>query len=67
MTAVMVRNQLLETIEYLHEPEQMLLLEIAKRFIPDDIATSEDIFDIQQADDEFSRGEFFAEEEINWK
>jgi len=64
---VMVRNQLVQTIDCLHESEQMLLLEIAKRFIPDDVATPEDILDIQQANEEYARGEFVRDEDINWK
>ncbi|MCL2218082.1 MAG: hypothetical protein FWB91_13835 [Defluviitaleaceae bacterium] len=66
-SAVMIRNQLVETIDFLHEPEQLLLLEIAKRFIPGDVATPEDILDIRQADEEFAHGEFFSDAEINWK
>ena len=56
-----------QAVDYLHEPEQMLLLEIAKRFMPDDIATTEDIIDIKQADEEFASGEFFDDGDIDWK
>ena len=45
----------------------MTPLEIAKRFIPDDIATPEDIFDIQQANEEYAQGEFVRDEDINRK
>jgi len=62
-----VRSLLVDTIDCLHEPEQMLLLEIAKRFIPDDVATMEDIWDIKKADEEFARGEYFTDDDINWK
>ena len=65
--AVMVKNQLIQAIECLHEPEQLLLLETAKRFIPDDVATLEDIIDIQQADEDFTHGDFFRDEDIDWK
>jgi len=62
-----VRALLVDTIDCLHEPEQKLLLEIAMRFIPDDVATAEDVLDIQQADLEFARGEFFTDDDIDWK
>jgi len=65
--AVAIKNQLVEVIDLLHESEQVLLLEIARRFMPDDVATSEDISDIQQAREEFARGEFVKHEDINWK
>jgi len=47
--------------------KQALLLEIALRFVPDDVATEEDILDIATADDEFARSEFLRDEDINWK
>lgn len=65
--AVAVKNQLVETIGFLHESELILLLEIAKRFIPDDVATLEDILDIQQADEEFALGEYVSHDKIDWK
>ena len=61
-----VRNQLVDMIDCMPEQEQILLLEIAKRFIPDDIATSDDIEAIKKADEEFARGEFIRHEDINW-
>ena len=62
-----VRDLLVDTIDYLHEPEQKLLLEIAQRFVPDYVATPKDILDIQQADRDFASGEYFTDEDINWK
>jgi len=62
-----VKNLLVDTIGHLHETEQMLLLEIARRFIPDHVATPEDIFDIKQADKEFACGEYLTDDDINWK
>ena len=61
-----VRNQLVDMIDCMPEQEQILLFEIAKRFIPDDIATSDDIEAIKKADEEFARGEFIRHEDINW-
>ena len=36
-----VRNQLVEMIDLMPEAEQLLLLEIARRFVPDDAAAPE--------------------------
>ena len=62
-----VRDLLVDTIDNLPEPEQMLLLQVAMRFMPDDTATYEDILDIKQADEELNRGEYYRDEDINWK
>ena len=61
-----VRDQLIGMIDYLAEQEQLLLLEIVKRFIPDDIATPGDLEAIRIADEEFARGEFVRHEDIDW-
>jgi hypothetical protein len=53
-------------IDCLPEQEHYLLFEIVRRFIPDDIATPEDLEDIRIADEEFARGEFVRHEDINW-
>jgi len=65
--AAAVRSELVEAIDFLEESELALLLEIARRFIPDDVATQEDIFDIQLADEEFECGEYVLQEDIEWK
>jgi len=62
-----VRELLVNTIDQLPEPEQVLLLQVAMRFVPDDVATSEDIWDIGKADEEFARGEYFTDDDIDWK
>ena len=62
-----IRNQLDYLIDCLPEQEQILVLEIVKRFIPDDVATPEDLADIQKANEEFARGEFVSHEDIDWK
>lgn len=61
-----VRNQLVEVIDILPEDEQALLLEIAYRFIPDDVATPDDLAAIAEAEAEFARGETVRHEDINW-
>ena len=37
-----IKNQLVDVIDVLPETEQLLLLEIAKRFVSDDVATDDD-------------------------
>ena len=61
-----IRNLLVGMIDCLEEPEQMLLFEIAKRFIPDDIATQEDISAHAAAVEEYRRGETIPHDAINW-
>jgi hypothetical protein len=61
-----IREQLVGVIDCLPEQEQSLLLEIARRFLPDDTATPEDLRDIQQARAEYARGETIPHEAINW-
>ena len=61
-----IREQLVDVIDCLPETEQSLLLEIARRFLPDDTATTDDLRDIQQARAEYSRGETVPHSAINW-
>lgn len=61
-----ITEQLSNMIDYLAEPEQLLLLEIVKRFIPDDVATAEDIADIEIAKNEYAGGETVSHNDIDW-
>jgi hypothetical protein len=61
-----VKQQIAHIIDYLPEREQSLVLEIVKRFAPDDIATQKDIEDIRNADEEFAKSEFVRHEDIDW-
>ncbi|MCX4296776.1 MAG: hypothetical protein OSJ73_07060 [Lachnospiraceae bacterium] len=61
-----IRKQLDEMIDCLPEQEQVLLFEIVKRFVPDDVATAADLIDIQAARAEYARGETVSHESINW-
>ena len=61
-----VANQITEMVNMLPESEQLLVFEIVKRFIPDDVATPEDLADIKRANAEFSRGEYVRHEDIDW-
>jgi hypothetical protein len=60
-----------EQIDYLlgqlPESEKYLLLEIIKRFVPDDLATPDDLEAIQKARKELKRGETTGHNEINWR
>lgn len=61
-----IRNQLVEMIDCLPETEQSLLLEIARRFLADDIATPDDLEAIEAARAEFANGETVPHSAINW-
>ena len=39
---------------------------IIKRFLPDDVATTEDLAHIAKAREEYRQGEAISEEAINW-
>ena len=61
-----IREQLVGMIDCLPESEQSLLLEIVKRFLPDDVATPDDLAAIQQARAEYAAGETVPHSAINW-
>ena len=61
-----VREQLDAMIDCLPEQEQILLLEIVKRFIPDDIATADDLRAIKTARAEYTKEETVNHNKINW-
>lgn len=61
-----IREQLVGVIDCLPETELSLLLEVARRFLPDDVATPEDLEDIRIAREEYANGETVAHNDINW-
>ena len=61
-----IKNQLADVIEILPETEQRLLLEIAKRFISDDVATADDLAAIRAAREEYANGETVSHSAIDW-
>ena len=61
-----IREQLVGVIDCLPETEQSLLLEIARRFLPDDVATPEDLEAIRLARAEYARGDTVPHSAINW-
>lgn len=61
-----IREQLASVIDYLPETDLSLLLEIASRFLPDDVATPDDLAAIRKSQEEYERGETIPHEAINW-
>ena len=61
-----IREQLVGVIDSLPETEQSLLLEIARRFLPDDVAAPDDLDDIQQARAEYANGQTVPHNAVNW-
>ncbi len=60
-------QEITSIVEQMPEKKQAVLLELVKTMVsPDDILSDEDIADIEQARDEFSRGEFVRHEDIDW-
>lgn len=53
-------------LDYLPEAEQVIIFEIVKRFVPDDVATADDLEAIQAARREYANGETVSHEAINW-
>lgn len=61
-----IREQLVGVIDCLPETEQSLLLEIARRFLPDDVATPDDLKEVRTARMEYTSGQTVSHEAINW-
>jgi len=62
----LIREQLVGVIDCLPETEQSLLLEIARRFLPDDIATPDDLDAIREARSEYAEGQTIPHTAIDW-
>lgn len=62
-----IKNQLVQIIDIMPEDELSLLLEIARRFIPDDVATPDDLEAINAARAEYAAGETVPASEIDWE
>lgn len=60
------KQRIKAAIEGLPEGEQILLFEIAKRSVPDDVATADDKKAIQAAREEYAKRETVRHEEIDW-
>ncbi len=62
-----VRNRLVEMIDCMPEQEQLLLFEIAKRFVSDDIASADDLQAIKEAHEDLANGETVSHDDIDWE
>ncbi len=60
------KQQLVQMIDYIPEPDLVILLEVTRRFIPDDIETEEDREAHRQAMAEYAAGETINHNDINW-
>ena len=61
-----VKERLDEVIDGLTERDQLLLLEIAERFLPDDVATPDDLEAIAEGTKEYLAGETIGDQDIDW-
>ena len=52
-----IKKQLVDVIDCLPEQEQILLFEIAKRFISDDVANADDVEAVRAARQDYANGE----------
>ncbi|MCL1882403.1 MAG: hypothetical protein FWF81_01440 [Defluviitaleaceae bacterium] len=58
--------QINNMVTQLNQPEQVLVLEIVKRFLPDDVASENDLIAISAARREYRDKETISENDINW-
>ena len=61
-----IAMQINNMVAQLDEPEQVLVLEIIKRFLPDNVATTDDLSIIATAREEYRTGKTVNENDINW-
>lgn len=61
-----IKKQLVDVIDCLPEQEQILLFEIAKRFVADDVANADDVEAVRAARQEYANGETVNHNAINW-
>jgi len=52
-------------LEQLSEEEQVIIFEVVKRFLPDDMATPDDLEAIAKAREEYARGECVRLEDLD--
>ena len=62
-----IRQQLHTLVDIIDEAGLETLYNVMVRFVPDDVATPDEVEAIEQAREEFARGEFYRDDEINWK
>jgi len=59
-------QQINSMVERLPETEQVVLFELVKCLLPDDIATPSDLVAIAAAREQYKRGEAVPDSAINW-
>ena len=59
--------QIQRIFECLNDSDKLLVLEVAKRCLPDHVATEEDLIDIETARRELAAGEAYDWEDVEWK
>ncbi|MCH5201874.1 MAG: hypothetical protein J1F17_01575 [Oscillospiraceae bacterium] len=62
----LIKKQLNDLIDCLPEQDLLLLYEVVKRFVHDDIPSVEDIKAINEARQEYTNGETVSHNNINW-
>jgi len=51
---------------HLSDQEKFVVIEVMKRFLPDHVATAEDLRDIAIAREEYKKGETTSHDDIDW-
>ena len=61
-----LQNQISEMVRFLPETELKLVVEVVRRFLPDYVATSDDLEHITMARQELTNGETTNFNDIDW-
>lgn len=62
-----ITKQIVDMVDLLPIEEQKLVLEIVRRFVPDDIATEDDLAAIEAAREDYRAGRTVRHEDIHWE
>ena len=61
-----VTNQAATMFDLLSEQEQLIILALMQRLLPDDVATQDDIIASAKAEEEYLAGETVSINDIDW-
>lgn len=64
--AVEMREMANHLSRHLNDHEKLVIVEVMRKFLPDNIATAEDLEDIRIAREEYARGETTKHSDIDW-